>query len=152
MPEWSYKHGHARRDVFSGTRSSYKAMIQRCTNPNHESYEAYKRIPVCARWRKPDGVGFANFLEDMGERPEGHTLERIKNHLGYTPSNCRWATPKEQGRNRSTNINLRFRGKTQSATDWAIELGLNPITVIGRLRRGWTVKRTLTTPPQKRSK
>lgn len=77
----------------SGTYTTWEAMNMRCNNPNYEWYYMYggRGIKVCERWRK-----FENFLEDMGERPEGRTLDRIDGNLGYYKANCRWATPQEQ--------------------------------------------------------
>lgn len=78
------------------TRSSWQAMIARCTNPYSVSYATYgaKGVTVCDRWRK-----FRNFLEDMGERPTGASIDRIDNLKGYEPGNCRWATRTEQNEN-----------------------------------------------------
>lgn len=74
------------------------SMKQRCYNPNSYGYTYYggRGIIVCDRWK----TSFKNFLEDMGERPEGHSLDRINNNGNYEPSNCRWATSKEQSNNK----------------------------------------------------
>lgn len=93
------KHGHNRGPgLKTPTYGSWAAMMQRCFNPNHEKFPTYggRGITVCNRWRD-----FTNFLADMGERPEGMTLDRIEDHLCYEPGNCRWATPAVQQRKRA---------------------------------------------------
>lgn len=91
-------HGHARGKC-TPTYESWSAMKSRCNNPNHDSWKNYggRGITVCDRWLH----SFENFLADMGERPEGKTLDRFPNRDGnYEPSNCRWATVAEQNANR----------------------------------------------------
>lgn len=75
----------------------WSAMLHRCNNPNATYYNHYggRGISVCERWHK-----FVCFLEDMGERPDGLTLDRIDNNAGYAPENCRWVTHKENCNNR----------------------------------------------------
>ena len=86
------------------TYISWANMNQRCRNPNNPNYTDYgaQGIRVCDRWNPKAGGHFVNFLADMGERPEGTTLDRYPDPDGdYTPENCRWATPKEQRANYS---------------------------------------------------
>lgn len=87
------KHGQASRKNKTGAYRSWQAMHQRvASNPD------YANRPVCERWSGEDG--FENFFADMGPRPEGLTIERINNQLGYEPSNCKWATYAEQNLNK----------------------------------------------------
>ncbi len=78
------------------TYKSWEGMKQRCLNPNNPRFDSYggRGITIEPKW-----ITFAGFLEDMGERPEGLTLDRIDNDGDYCKTNCRWASPAEQQRN-----------------------------------------------------
>lgn len=76
-------------------------MRNRCRNPNCNRAYIYENVSICDRWLEPR-KGFWNFLEDMGEKPEGCSLDRIDGTKGYSPENCRWATLSQQSRNRKS--------------------------------------------------
>lgn len=114
-------------------------MKNRCYKPNNNRYHRYgaQGIKVCKRWHD-----FSLFLEDMGIRPAGTSLDRVNGNKNYTKSNCRWSTPKTQARQNGKLIN--YNGKKLNLTDWARELGIGRATLSARLRKGIPVEQAFT--------
>ena len=119
------------------------SMKQRCFNPNQSDYLCYggRGITVCARW-----LSFPNFLEDMGERPKGLSLDRIDNDGNYAPENCRWATRTEQANNMRSNCNITVNNKTHTIAEWESIQGFSKGVIGYRIRHGWTPKKAIMTP------
>lgn len=131
-------------DYGSHEYHAWRSMKSRCNNPKNKSYARYggRGIKVCRRWTIYD-----NFLADMGRRPSPeHSLHRIKNDRHYTPKNCCWATRKEQARNRHSNRILELGGQKKTLAEWSEMYGKNPITVLKRLNRGWSLRKALRKP------
>lgn len=142
--------GHHYRSVFVESSRAEKrvwnGMLQRCYNPKSDAWEHYggRGIRVCKRWKN----SFSNFLSDVGPRPSSlHSIDRFPDMNGnYEPNNCRWATAKEQGRNKRDTVMVVFRGETISVTDYAEKIGIKAKMIKRRLERGWSVEDALTTP------
>jgi len=108
-------------------------MIGRCHRPARKDYARYggRGIKVCDRWFN----SFEAFTEDMGERPEGMSVERIDNDKGYSPDNCKWATPKEQANNRHDNNYVKYKGKYITVSGLAEQFNIHPATLWQRIFR-----------------
>lgn len=142
------KHGMANTPTYH----SWRGIMQRCYNPNAEGYERYggAGIIIFKPWHD-----FATFVAAVGERPKGdYSIDRFPNPLGnYEPGNVRWATSKEQARNRRNTRMITFKDRTQSLNDWADEVGIHPQTIIDRINKySWSVEEALTTPPSLQSR
>lgn len=120
------------------TYKSWSSMVQRCTNPNEECYARYSSLGI-----HPEFLKFENFLAEVGECPAGKTIDRKDNKKGYYPGNLRWATKKEQARNKSTNRLMYFHGETKTAVEWCEDLGIKWGTVKARIKRGWSDEESL---------
>jgi len=126
------------KPIISQFRAEYNTWIHikmRCLNPKNQDYKYYggRGIKVCDRWLE----SFDNFLEDMGPRPsKKHSVDRKEVNGDYTPDNCKWATTKEQARNRRDNKWLTYKGETKLLTDWAKHLKISHTTLINRIKRG----------------
>jgi len=121
---------------------SWQAMKNRCNNPKFKHYYRYggREITYDPSWEN-----FLNFLKDMGEKPSPkHQLERIDNDKNYSKENCKWATRKEQTRNRGGKRATRlytYDGKTMCIKDWADYVGISPSSMQKRLNNGWPLEK-----------
>lgn len=133
-----YRRTHGQSE--SGTYSSWTDMKSRCHNESHTAWEWYggRGISVCDRW-----ILFEAFLEDMGERPDGLTLDRIDTNGNYEPGNCRWVTMKEQGRNKRTNRLLTIGNETRCIAEWSEITGIPRTTIRNRLKAGYSAAESL---------
>lgn len=124
---------------------SWFQMRTRCLNKENPAYSRYggRGISVHPRWIN----SFENFISDMGERPDGMSLDRIDNNGDYSPDNCRWATPAQQARNTKKTVKLTINNETKSVSEWAIEFGASRKVVTYRLRKGWSPLTALLIPP-----
>lgn len=132
------KHGSSRSCEYN----IWNMMLQRCNNGKCKDFPAYggRGIRVCDRWSK-----FENFLADMGRRPStDHSIDRVENDGNYEPSNCKWATMKEQQTHKTTTRLITFNGVTQNLTWWANSTGININTIHRRIKTGWALKDALT--------
>jgi hypothetical protein len=118
-------------------------MIKRCLNPKYIGYARYGGRGICfdPRWDK-----FENFLSDMGERPDGCTLERLHTDRNYWRGNCIWLPAELQQLNKSSNRLITWRLRTLCIAEWGRQLGINRRTLAKRLNLGWSVDEAFTTP------
>jgi hypothetical protein len=140
-----YNHGKYGSPAYS----SYHSMMNRCRNKKNNRFKHYggRGISVSKEWKT-----FEKFYEDMGDRPEGTSLDRIDNSKGYSKENCRWATNIQQASNRRTVIFLTFKNKTLSLKAWSRELGMRYLTLYGRVKNGWTIEEAFQTPVRNRGR
>lgn len=139
-------HGHTHGNHPSKTYTCWRDVKRRCLNPTFKGWKHYggRGITVCERW-----LSFKNFLDDMGECPEGLTIERIDNMRGYEPGNCRWATRKEQARNSRWNKVITYRGITACFADLCERFQKDQFRVSQRLRLGWSLEDAFEKPTRK---
>jgi hypothetical protein len=138
--EKATKHGHAKVSAVSRTWNVWSGMKSRCRCKTHKQYEDYggRGIKVCDRWDV-----FSNFLADMGKCPTGRSIDRIDNNGNYEPSNCRWATPKQQARNKRNNRLITCNGNTRTLSEWSEITGIKRENISMRIKKGWPVEKAL---------
>ena len=111
---------------------TWQSMLNRCTNANDPSFKDYggRGISVCEAWND-----FQQFYADMGDKPEGHSIERIDVNADYSPQNCVWATAKEQANNTRSNVNIEHNGVTKTIAQWADDFSVPYWKLHQRLHR-----------------
>lgn len=121
------------------------AMKQRCYDKNFNGYQNYggRGIIICDRWRN----SFQAFFEDMGPRPFKMSIERIDTNGNYEPSNCKWASPKEQARNKRSKRMVTIDGVEHHIADLAEKYGINMRTLDRRLKAGWPLDKAFSKGP-----
>lgn len=125
----------------------WKAMRARCLRPSSSGFHKYgaRGITICKKWDD-----FTVFFEDMGSRPSSiHSIDRIDNNGNYKPSNCRWAMPKQQARNKRNVPTVIWDGTTTTLVDLCDRFSISIKTVRNRLRTGWELTAALKTPASK---
>lgn len=134
-------------EVSEAERRIWNGMLQRCYNPkNVPVYKHYggAGVRVCREWKN----NFQQFLSDMGPRPSPkHSIDRYPNpHGNYEPTNCRWATAREQALNKRATAKVFWEGRMMTVNEFAAKIGVRPPMIRRRLKAGWTVEDALTTP------
>jgi hypothetical protein len=127
----------------------WKCIKTRCYNKNMIAFHRYggRGITMCESWKN----SFESFYTDMGSRPsKNHSIDRIDNNGNYEPSNCKWSTKKEQGRNKIDTIFIEYDGKKLCMSEWAELTGISKFTLRQRLKKGWDVQDALTKPSYKK--
>lgn len=140
------KHGMSRSRLYH----VYRGIMSRCNVPTTHAYENYggRGIKVCDEWQ--DFEKFAEWALANGyqEAERGKcTLDRIDVNGNYEPSNCRWVTMRTQERNRRNNHLITYNGETHCMSEWAEIAGLKYVTFVHRIKAGWSMEKTMTTPP-----
>jgi len=145
MTKLSTKHGMYGTPVYN----VWNSMMDRCCNPKNHAFENYggRGISVDQSWFE-----FETFFADMGLPPEGMSLERLNNNLGYSKENCKWATWSEQANNRRSCVSLIYKNETKTVTQWAVHLNIPRSLIFDRLRSDWPVARIFETPKRVHSK
>lgn len=140
----SRRHGECSGHERTPEHLAWQKMLERCS-PSHERSDDYieRGITVCEEWQGQDG--YIRFLEHVGRRPSpDHSLDRRDNDRGYEPGNVRWATQKEQQRNKRNNRLVTAWGRTQCLAAWSEDTGIPASTLWSRLfRSGWAPERAL---------
>lgn len=147
---WLSKRKYIATDSYSKEYAAWYAMLNRCYNSACDAWSNYggRGIVVCDEWLGDSG--FEHFFRDMGRvQSPNHSLDRIDNSLGYAPNNCRWATDKEQARNRRSNKLITIGDQTKSMVEWCEFYDIQYSLVKDRISDGWEPLKAFTTPKKR---
>lgn len=138
-------HGHKAGHQRSRTYVVWMNMKARCNNPSARLYQRYggRGISYDPAWES-----FEGFLRDMGEAPDGFSIDRIDNDANYSKANCRWGTPVEQARNKSNVVLYEWKGERRTVADLARLSGIKRLTLRHRLKQGWPIECAMTETPK----
>lgn len=129
-------HGLCKDRIRTKEYRAWQHMKRRCltkTNPDYRHYGG-RNIAVCDEWIND----YSQFLNDMGEAPSPkHSLDRKDVNGNYTKDNCKWSTWSEQQNNKRNNVIITHEGETMNATQWSRRLGINALTIMGRVKKGY---------------
>ena len=143
----NYRHGYSNNKKWNPIYTAWNNMKARCDNPKAISYKycGAKGITYDIRWHF-----FKNFLEDMGKRPKGLTLDRIDGTGNYSKENCRWTDRKTQSLNRNTAIYIEYKGKKERIHYWTKKFNISERVLYTRVfTYKWDIKRALLEPVNK---
>ena len=143
--EANTKHGQSSREGSTSAYQIWQQMRDRCSNTGNKRYSSYggRGITVCERW-----ASFENFFADMGEKPDGLSLDREDNSKGYSPDNCRWATLEQQSNNTRRNRFVVYQGESLTVAQLAIKVDMKYSILHSRIKLGWDVNDAVTLPFQ----
>ena len=146
LSECRTTHGGSRTRLFG----VWRHMQERCNNPNHKSYARYggRGVKVCKEWDHFEAFRDWALQSGYDEKAElmKCTIDRIDNEKGYSPTNCRWVSAKEQANNRSNNRFITLHDETHTVAEWADITGIPHTAIRARLKKGWSEERALTEP------
>jgi len=129
--------------------AAWYSMLDRCYNTENQAWNNYggRGISVCDRWLGEDGLD--NFCKDMGPPLPDQSIDRIDNSLGYSPDNCRWASAKQQARNRRSSKLITIGEETKSMAEWCEVYNIQYSLVKDRIQDGWDPLKAFTTPKKR---
>lgn len=138
-------HGKSRTHIYI----IWGKMKGRCNNPSNSLYKDYggRGITLCDEWH--EFMPFYDWAMANGYQ-DNLQIDRKDNDKGYSPDNCRWVTSKENCNNRRNNLNITYKGETKTLAQWSECLGINEVTLRSRIRCGWSIEKSFTTPVKKK--